>query len=574
MNVSKQKRDDLISKISHIRSFISASPQNENTGSLLTYLGELEKEVKSKKYGLVFEEHRESIDDVLVSHMPVLSEEADLFIDNGGLLHFLIEGDNLAALKLLLKTHKGKIDLIYIDPPYNTEEKDFWYDDDYVDKNDGFRHSKWLSFMERRLQLCKLLMAETGFIFISIDDNEASQLKILCDTVFGEDNYQKTDYIQVRYPEKTLKSDMKYHKEIEQVLCYKRSFSAKPYIKPAEYDYGKFVYQFEELSAGREILLGNKKVYVFETDEYKLIQHNEGFKEGLKEVWATGTILNGNSSGRFFRDYLSGRKEVDGLGVLYKVYGIGDDQYDYRYFTGPKRATATKGKYFQGVPVDKLQEGSKKTSPIPNFYDMAADFGNIRHEGKMAFNGGKKPVKLIRQYIDYFERDDICVLDFFAGSGSTGHAVISSNAEKGNRQFILVTNNQNGICRDITYPRLKNVIDEYRKKDSLKYYKIDYVPICERVYYEYADELLKHVKELVELENGINFIGNAEIAIVLTDEEVEAFICNMDEYEKCRRLYRGHDTLLSAEQEAKLQERNITVCVIPDYYYRELEGGK
>ncbi|MEG0835465.1 MAG: site-specific DNA-methyltransferase [Christensenellaceae bacterium] len=573
-NISKQKRDDLVAKIKAIRTYIASAPQDENTGALLTYLSELEKEVKSKKYGLVFEEHQESIDEKLATHTPVLVEENELFINNGGQLHFLIEGDNLAALQLLLKTHREKIDLIYIDPPYNTEEKDFMYDDNYVDKNDTFRHSKWLSFISKRLQICKLLLSQNGFIFISIDDNEASQLKILCDSIFGEGNYQKTDYIQVRYPEKTLKSDMKYHKEIEQVLVYRRSFNAKPYIRPEVYDYEKFVFSIEESSNGISMELGGKKVVVFQEGEYKIVKHKAGFKEGLKEIWATGTILNGNSSGRFFRDFLAGRKDTDGLGVLYKVLGIGDDQYDYRYFTGPKKSNATKGKYYQGVPVEKLTAGSMKISPIPNFYDMAADFGNIRHEGRVAFNGGKKPVKLIRKFIDYFERDDITILDFFAGSGSTGHAVIAANHDGGTRQFILVTNNQNGICRNITYTRLQNTIDDFGKRDSLKYYRVDFVPISKKVYYEYADELLLHVRELVELENGVNFTGNAGIAIVLTDHEMESFMANINKGTVCKRLYRGHDVLLTAEQTEVLQNHNITVCVIPDYYYRDLEGGQ
>ena len=117
-NISKKKRDDLLDKIKQIRAFIAAAPQDENTGNLLSYLSELEKDVNGKKYGLVFEEHREEIDEVLDTHTPVLTEEADLFIDHGGQMNFLIEGDNLAALKLLEKTHRGKIDLIYIDPPY------------------------------------------------------------------------------------------------------------------------------------------------------------------------------------------------------------------------------------------------------------------------------------------------------------------------------------------------------------------------------------------------------------------------------------------------------------------------
>ena len=119
-NISKQKRDDLLNKIQEIRTYIASAKQDDNTARLLSYLSELEKDVNGKKYGLVFEEHREKIDDELATHLPVLSEEKDLFIDNGGQMNFLIEGDNLASLKLLEKTHKGKIDLIYIDPPYNT----------------------------------------------------------------------------------------------------------------------------------------------------------------------------------------------------------------------------------------------------------------------------------------------------------------------------------------------------------------------------------------------------------------------------------------------------------------------
>lgn len=571
-NVSKQKREDLLAKIKAIRTYIATAPQDENTANLLAYLSDLEKDVGAKKYGLVFEEHREEIDEVLSTHTPVLTEDGSLFIDNGGQMNFLIEGDNLASLQLLEKTHKGKIDLIYIDPPYNTQNEDFMYDDTFVGADDLYRHSKWLSFMKKRLLLSRKLLSSRGFIFISIDDNEAPHLKALCDEIFGEENYEKTDYIQVRYPEKTLKSDMRYHKEIEQVLVYRKSFLAKPYLKPQEYDYDKFIFSIKELSAGREIELGGKRVLVFEPTEYQIIEHTEGFKDGLKEIWATGTILNGNSSGRFFRDYLDGRKEIDGLGVLYKVYGIGDDQYPYRYFTGPKKANATKGKYYQGVPSEKMVDGATKVTPIPNFYDMEGDFGNIRHEGGIPFNSGKKPVKLINMYLDYFSETNITVLDFFAGSGSTGHAVLSRNsADGGSRSFILCTNNENEICRNITYKRLKNVLAEH--KGSLKYFKVDYIPVSERMYYEYSDELLAHIRELVELENGINFTGNAEVGIVLTEDELAAFIQNGEAFAKCRKLYMGHDLLPDEEQEKILRSRGIEISIIPDYYYRDLQEG-
>lgn len=223
-NISKQKREDLLNKIKEIRTFISAAQQDENTGNLLSYLSDLEKDVNGKKYGLVFEEHREEIDDVLDTHTPVLTEEKDLFIDNGGQMNFLIEGDNLASLKLLEKTHKGKIKMIYIDPPYNTANKDFAYDDTRVDATDTFRHSKWLSFMRVRLKIARNLLSDDGILFISIDDNEQADLKLLCDEIFKEENFFSQVIIQSNKRGQTYKQIAKTH---EYLLIYTRSPEAE-----------------------------------------------------------------------------------------------------------------------------------------------------------------------------------------------------------------------------------------------------------------------------------------------------------------------------------------------------------
>ena len=197
-NISKKKRDDLLDKVKQIRAFIAAAPQDENTGNLLSYLSDLEKDVNGKKYGLVFEEHREEIDEVLDTHTPVLTEDTDLFIDHGGQMNFLLEGDNLAALKLLEKTHRGKIDLIYIDPPYNTLREGFIYSDAVIDKTDMFQHSKWSSLIHARLRYAKKLLSDHGVIFISIDDNELYSLKFLCDEIFGFENYISTIAVIVK----------------------------------------------------------------------------------------------------------------------------------------------------------------------------------------------------------------------------------------------------------------------------------------------------------------------------------------------------------------------------------------
>ena len=203
-NVSKEKREKLLAKIKSIKTFIATAPQDENTAQLLSYIADLEKEIKGKKYGLVFEEHREAIDELLETHTPVLTEDESLFIDNGGQMNFLIEGDNLTSLKLLEKTHKGKVDLIYIDPPYNTGNEDFIYNDKYIDEADTFRHSKWISFMSKRLLKAQKLLAKDGAIFISIDDNEYASLKLLCDEIFGIENCLSIHHIQVRYANKSL----------------------------------------------------------------------------------------------------------------------------------------------------------------------------------------------------------------------------------------------------------------------------------------------------------------------------------------------------------------------------------
>ncbi len=561
-NLSQLKRQRMLAFLDKIKE------EHKTDDEMLIALGEIANALISKKYGLVWEQHEENVDVAMQTSIPVFEEvlEREISVDPDKPYNFLLEGDNLHSLYLLEKTHKGAIDLIYIDPPYNTGEEDFIYDDNYIDANDSFRHSKWLSFMSVRLNIAKSLLAPHGFIFISIDDKEASQLKMLCDEIFGEGNYEKTDYIQVRYPEKTLKSDMKYHKEIEQVLIYRKSEAAQPYIKPEDYDYDKFIYSIEELSQGQEIVLGNKKVVIFQPNEYKIVKHESGFKEGLKEVWATGTILNGNSSGRFFRDYLDGRKAIDGLGVLYKVYDIGDDQYDYRYFTGPKQEKATKGKYYQGVPVDKLDDGSQKVSPIPNFYDMAGDFGNIRHEGGVPFNSGKKPVKLIKQFLNYFERNDITVLDFFAGSGSTAHAVLELNSEdNGTRKFILCTNNENSICEEKTYPRIKNVIQGLGNTKgipaNLKYYKTAFVSRDE----EYlSDALLEHMTEMIQLEHGVKIDGSNYI-MVMSDEEADELQANWANYPDVKALYVSKNVLFTTEQCDLFA--NTDIYIIPDYYF-------
>ena len=376
-------------------------------------VGRLKKAVKNKKFGLVWMDVPEKFEEESENAMPVLKEvpEKTLVNDDGKRTHILIEGDNYHALTCLNYTHKGKIDVIYIDPPYNTGNDGFKYKDKrMIDKfPDGtlvptdhpLRHSYWVSFIYKRLELCRDLLKDTGVIFISIDDNESSQLKLICNELFGENNLLDTFYIQVRYAEKSLNEKDDFQKLIEQVLIYaKNRKSFKPNKPSEEYDINKFVFEIVEKAEGREIVLGGKKVILFSPGEYEITKNDTGNIDLLKDTWATGSVLKGNTSGKFFHNHLEGRKETDGLGMLYKVYGIGHDGLGYRYFTGPKRKNATKGIFYSGIPLERRSEiengaGSLKERPIVNFYDFSADFGNIRHEGGVGFRSGKKPISLL-----------------------------------------------------------------------------------------------------------------------------------------------------------------------------------
>lgn len=296
----------------------------------------------------------------------------------------------------------------------------------------------------------------------------------------------------------------------------------------------------------------------------------------LKEVWASGSLLKQkNTAAWYYNEYLLQRLQIDGTDCLYKIYGIGEDGLGYRYIKAPSKYDKTRGKIYQGAPLEKVEleisgKGAKKYKPIINYYDFSPDFGNIINEGGVGFNSGKKPVKMLKQFINYHKGKNITVLDFFAGSASTGHAVWALNDEdSGNRKFILCTSSEKDICRTISYQRLKNVIEKDKYPASLKYFKIDFLPIKDKMYYEYADELLEHVKELVELENAIDFNTNKSVAIVLDDELAE-FVENIADYPECKTLYMGHDVLTSYQQEQTIKAHGITINTFPDYYHRDL----
>ena len=559
--------------LDYVKALLTAAQQEQRSRDV-EKLEKLVRLLNTKKYGLVWEEHAELVEEEMKTKIPVFVEDEERKITgnpDSTDYNFLLEGDNLHSLHLLEKTHAGKIDVIYIDPPYNTGNNDFVYNDAFVDKTDGYSHSKWLSFMEKRLVIARELLSEEGVIFISIDDNEQAQLKLLCDEVFGEGNILSTHHIQVRYDNKSLNEKNNWQPVMEYIYIYaknKFNFSAnQPY---EQYSLDKFLYSIKELTSGEEISLGGKNVKIFRKGEWEIEKHDRGSIFLLKETWASGSVLKGNTSGKFFDLHLSTRKEIDGLSCLYKVEGIGEDNLGYRYFTGPQKASSIRGKFYSGVPLNRLQEldegGSKKYKPITNLYDFSADFGNIRHEGDVSFNSGKKPIKLLKMLINYHKRKIISVLDFFAGSGTTGHAVAQLNKEDGgNRKYILCTNNENNICEEVTYKRLANIQEEL--PHNLKYFKTEFVEKAAFPDFELEEELLHYVTPLVELEFGVD-ITDPRVEICLTEEHLADLVAQEALVDHATLFLRS-DVLLDDVEQAYLQAHNITIIEIPDYYFGE-----
>ena len=461
---------------------------------------------ESKTYGLVWEDKPEEVEERLRAEIPVLVEDKDrALIDAGPNApnHILIEGDNLEALTTLAYTHTGKIDVIYIDPPYNTGNKDFVYNDSYVDIEDSYRHSKWLSFMKKRLTIAKKILKRDGFICISIDDNEQAALKLLCDEIFGSQNF--INCISVKTKASSGASgggeDKKFKKNIEYLLIYAKSASDVELNFPKSatplYDYIMdkkekgitWSYTNVMLNPGRKEYLtsteaGNgEEIKIYEVKDYEIISvsslakklnksEEDIYIEYIDKIFTTENaqtsirqrVANAVSGeGLYIAEYVpvSGRNK----GKLTEVGFIGDTKRLVSYL-----------KYTCTIKSD----GVYKLEKIGTlWHDLS--WSSVSKEGGIAFPSGKKPISLIKRIVSLCFDKNCIVLDFFAGSGSTGHAVMSINAEDlGKRTFITVTNNENRICETKTYPRLRNVVNGYGKNDglnnnNLRYYRTDFV---------------------------------------------------------------------------------------------------
>ena len=442
-----------------------AGLSDDEKSSLLALLNE------QKRYGLVWEDKAEEVEKQLQDELPVLIEVADkrLPVVDGAPNHVLIEGDNLHALTCLSYTHEGAIDVIYIDPPYNTGKKDFFYNDSYVDKDDSFRHSKWLSFMSKRLRIARRLLSDEGVIFISIDDKEQAALKLLCDEVFGRDKFVTC----VPRITKLQRSAQEKHMDVshDYLLCYsiKDDFA---HITEREFD---------ESSVKRD----NVGFYLEGDTKAILADKSKGYSTGGDyDFEYNGKIYSPVDKNGVRNRWLWKRERMEAaakLGILVETANslrmqlYLDVKFDDKTNTMvPKNANLIF--HTSDFMIDNRFSNSTGSTELKDVgTDLFARFNN------------PKPLAFIKSLLLLQGKDNAKVLDFFAGSGTTLHAVMQQNAaDGGQRQCILVTNNENGICENVTYERNRRVIQGYTNakgdkvegltNNNLRYYRTGYVP--------------------------------------------------------------------------------------------------
>lgn len=412
---------------------------------------------ENKTYGLVWEDKPEDVEERLRDELPILTEVPERAINNedkDAPNHILIEGDNLEALATLAYTHEGKIDVIYIDPPYNTGNKDFIYNDSYVDKEDSYRHSKWLSFMSRRLKIAKKLLSDRGVIFISIDDNEQAQLKLLCDETFGENNFLAEIMWHKNYA--SANDSKTFSKVLDYILVYRKTDT--------------FIRNLLPRTEKQNIL------YKYDSNDGKGKWRPDNLSVRTYSANYDFPIVNPITGVEYYppkgRSWMTNKERIQEWITETRVYF---------------------GLNGKGAPQLKRYLSEVQQGVVPTTYWSYDDCGHndeARKEIKDIFGhppfDSPKPTRLLKQILRLGSNNKSIILDFFAGSGTTLHATMQLNAEDGgHRQCILITNNENNICEEVTYERNRRVIQGYTNakgeevsgltKNNLRYYRTGFV---------------------------------------------------------------------------------------------------
>ncbi|GMX58514.1 MAG: hypothetical protein MCSN_1680 [Candidatus Microsyncoccus archaeolyticus] len=428
------------------------------------------KRLQKNNLGLVFEDKKEDVVTQCQENIPVLKEvkARRVNLNEQRPNNLLIEGDNYHALCVLNYTHKKNIDLIYIDPPYNTGAKNWKYNNDYVDKEDAYRHSKWLSLMRHRLNLAKNLLKDDGVLICAIDENEQAHLGVLIESIFPA--HEQHTITVVHNPKGVQGNNFSYTHEYaifvipkDKTIIGDRSLAEEEIYVSNLRNWGNESERTDAKNCFYPIIVKNGKIIGFgdvAPDNFHPKSANEKQKDGSILVWPIDE-KSIEKKWRYARQSVESIKNIlqikESRGGLIQIM-IAKDYGTYKTVWTDKK-------------YDASEYGTKLLREIIPNCDF--DF----------------PKSLYTVYDCLFavigERPHANVLDFFAGSGTTGHAVLEMNKiDGGNRKFILCTNNENGICEDVTYERIKRVIKGYKNKKNEKidgiesnlfYYKTDLV---------------------------------------------------------------------------------------------------
>lgn len=556
-NLSKIKRKRMLEFLNKLR-------EEHGDDDTIIAINEIESALTNQKYGLVWEEHVERVDDEIRTKVPVFKEvaEKEIISDQALTYNFLLEGDNLHSLYLLEKTHRGKVDVIYIDPPYNRGRNDFIYNDDYVDQEDNFKHSKWLSFMSKRLSIAYKLLHSDGVIFISIDDNEMSQLKMLCDSIFGD-----TNCIGVIIQNKlNSKNDtLNIQKNHEYILVYRKqcnyintkvkptllnsAFTVKRILQDGE----EFYYLNDPITTRGEGGVLNARQNLGYTVYYNPVTKDKlavcDYDVELAKTSNDMEELYTDDKDLISQGYIPIRPpRVRGkLGAwTWSLDKFNKDKHEIvitenrrsKSYSVRKRTFVDKSEVYSDngkLSYNLYRKGNSKSIIEYSTNDGTTELNNVLGESG-AFNNPKN-LDMIKYLLRLFPKRDALVLDFFAGSGTTGQAVIELNKDDGGeRRFILCTNNQNNIAENVTYKRVSNVINGYEyqgKKES---------PLFERNLniedLNDMETILRDVNEIEERSQGrfSNIIKEFKDGVFkligedIVEEKVEGIAANLKYY--------------------------------------------
>jgi len=430
-------------------------------------VAEIEALQKRKKYGLLWEETPEDVVERCKTELPVLSELKAREVRGDPKLpsNILIEGDNYHALSVLNYTHKGKVDVIYIDPPYNTGAKDWKYNNAYVDANDKWRHSKWISMMNHRLRVAKGLLKRNGVLVVTIDKNENATLLMLLKEIFPTHDVTS---VVIEHNPKGLPSRnfSESHEYAHFVIPKGQSVVGKnPETKEDTRNLrraGRASYRVERRSMFYPIYVKDGKVIrvgQVPDDSFHPASRAISLDDGSLEVWPI------DDRGQERRWHFG----LDSISDHLERIEVKQTDTDCQLYV-----TAVPGRYKTVWTGGEFDAGKYGTSLVKDMIGVEFPFPKSLYA----------TAKCLEAVI--YNRENALVLDFFAGSGTTGHAVLWLNdRHKSNHRFILCTNDENEIAGTVTHPRLAAAMRGYKQNQSeidgldagtLRYYRTAFVP--------------------------------------------------------------------------------------------------